>query len=195
MQGLIGTLLAALSPFPEARQAAAQALIEGGWASDPDAPAQPLTPLSAPEQPAAAGCATEAVAEERAHEAVSLPEKASPEASKPAPAAAERADARPAAGLQPGRIETAFKVHPADMETKAFGLPRRPAASQEPSPWGFLGAGYWGEFSFPCCTWPADVPQPRPARHEGGCLHRPDTVAQTEAVLTPERTGIYDNVD
>jgi hypothetical protein len=55
MQGLIGTLLAALSPFPEARQAAAQALIEGGWASNPDTPPQPLTPLSAAEQPAEAG--------------------------------------------------------------------------------------------------------------------------------------------
>jgi hypothetical protein len=143
LSGLISTLLAALGPFPEARQAAAQALIEGGWASTPDAPPGPIAPRTAPEgcaEPArmdigpetaadrsVAGCAAETVREERGPEAVSLPEKASPKTSKPAPEAAERGEARPAGGLQPARIESATKVHPADMETKAFGLPRRPA--------------------------------------------------------------------
>jgi hypothetical protein len=126
MMQFLSCLLTALEPFPEARLAAADALEQGGWMTDP-------TPHEETEGAAAQ------------QDAVAEPVRDIPaEVIAPAEGCAEKTETK----TQPNSNETTTKVQPTNSEPAAKPAPSpTPAPRNGLSPWDPLDAKHWIVFS------------------------------------------------
>lgn len=165
-QELIACLLTALTPFPEARLAVAQSLIDGGWALDSGPDGQ--EPAAAPDPPPA-------VPPQLTQEVVEVDPQVQPNTTlnSPAPApvieehfgasaqqfptrdeekatapSAQSEDNQGQSVVQPQRIEATAKPQRTDKETTSNTIagPERQQQTR-PKAWDSLDAAHWIVFS------------------------------------------------